>query len=478
MSKSLTIKLAVVFVVITLVYSVFWFFKAGQLEKHINNFITENNSSVSASEVKVSGFPLAQKITIKDLKFIVPNPAFSKHQIIAKHVEAKSAIFGNEFEVELIEKPTTLDLENGSAGSIEFTQAPQIKFTVSNGMISHFSYQDLGYRMLDLDKNIIYSAISTIVKIESAIDSNEQITAKLNVNIGGIENFGILEVYKNSSEKRIMDAIKTGEIAIGNNAATDLTAASALPAVSVVAAQPTASGANVAAVAATSPVAAGVANVASNMLAPTKKEGAQPEIAASATDVSALVATSQEESIKSNLIAEFEYIFTPVKAEQKANVPLDPSQLAQESNLQYNKSLKINNLEFSNSLYKIAINGQVNFFQDDNMPSGFITVKADNATALVNYLAKGFVKMADKKQADATAVQTADLATATQPTAQVSAYQNFLRKIAAGLPSVSLELAAKNQLSKDNSEVFDIRREKNLEFVINETPLREVVGKF
>jgi len=464
MNKSLTIKLAITFVVIILVYSVFWFFKAGQLEKHINNFIAENSANVSAAEIKVSGFPFSQKITIKDLKFTIPNPAFSKHQIIAKHIEAKSAIFGDEFEVELVEKPTTQSLD-GKAGTIEFTQVPQIKFTISNGMISHFSYQDLGYRVLDSEKNIIYSASSTIVKIESAIDSNEQITAKLNVNIADIENFGILEIYKNSSEKRIIDAIKTGEIAIGNNAASDVSATSSLPSVAVV------SGASV------QPATAVVAAAAT---VDAKQEVVQPVDSVPAVqDVSTLVAATQNEAVKSNLIVDFEYIFTPIKNEQKANVPLDPSQLVQESNLQYNKSLKINNLEFSNSLYKIAINGQVNFFQDDSMPSGFVTVRADNATSLINYLSKGFDQMAsdDVKQADVSVQQTADLsAQATSP--QNEAYKNFLKKIIAGLSSVSLELAGKNQLSKDNSEVFDIRREKNLEFVINETPLREVLGKF
>jgi hypothetical protein len=61
---------------------------------------------------------------------------------------------------------------------------------------------------------------------------------------------------------------------------------------------------------------------------------------------------------------------------------------------------------------------------------------------------------------------------------QGTVYQDFLKKISAGLPNVSKELAAKNQLSKDNTAIFDMRREKNLEFVINETPLREVLGKF
>jgi hypothetical protein len=43
---------------------------------------------------------------------------------------------------------------------------------------------------------------------------------------------------------------------------------------------------------------------------------------------------------------------------------------------------------------------------------------------------------------------------------------------------VTKELTSKNPLSKDDVAVFDIRREKNIEFLINETPMREILGKF
>ena len=43
MSKSIVIKSAIVLAVSALVYSAFWFFKVGQVEKQIKNFITENS---------------------------------------------------------------------------------------------------------------------------------------------------------------------------------------------------------------------------------------------------------------------------------------------------------------------------------------------------------------------------------------------------------------------------------------------------
>lgn len=72
MSKNALVKFVILLVVVTLVYSVFWFFKTGQLHKQVENFINQNSNYVSVGEVAVSGFPLTQTVTIKDLKFTLP----------------------------------------------------------------------------------------------------------------------------------------------------------------------------------------------------------------------------------------------------------------------------------------------------------------------------------------------------------------------------------------------------------------------
>lgn len=475
MNRSIVVKLSVVLLVAVLIHSVFWFFKTGQLEKHINNFIAENAATVSAAEVKVTGFPFVQKVTIKDLKFSIPNPALNKYQIIVKNLEATSGIFGGDFTVELLDKVMVQDAENNQ-GNIEFSSQPQIAFSIRNGMISHFSYQDVGHHALDADKNVIYAAAATMVTIDAAVDGNEQITAHLLANVRDIENFTLLDVYKNSSEKRIIDGIKTGEIMIGSQNAENILPPPSLgtgiaPQNIVVPEQAGQAQALASQVALTlDPQASAAAPVSANSPAVADASAVAP--------VAAAVVPNSEPQIKTSLAIDFEYVLTPSRTEQQAAVPLDPTQM-QES-IQYNRALKINNLEIANSMYKIIVNGQVNSFQDDNMPSGFVTIRVDNASNFVDYAVNGFAQMAQKKQVApaemAPDAQNADLAA--QSSAPQDAYQNFLKKIAAGLPTVSRELASKNQLSKDNSAVYDIRREKNLEFVINETPLREVMGKF
>jgi hypothetical protein len=151
MNRNILIKLLVVLLVAILVHSVFWFFKTGQLEKHLNNFVAENAPTVSVGEMKVVGYPLSQKVIIKDLKFSIPHAVFGKQQIIVKQLQATSGIFSSNFTVELLDKVTTQDAES-NVGVVEFNQNPQITFSVADGMVAKFNYSDNGYRVFDIDK--------------------------------------------------------------------------------------------------------------------------------------------------------------------------------------------------------------------------------------------------------------------------------------------------------------------------------------
>ena len=220
MSKSIVIKSGIILLVLGAIHSVFWFFKTGQIEKQVNNFISENSAYVSSGEVAVSGFPLAQKVSIKDLKFTLPNPALNKYQITVKSLEATAGIFNNNFSVVLLEQVLVQDNENTNSGYVEFSKEPEITTSISDGMISKFSYLDSGYRVLDAEKNVIYAASSSTFSVESSIEEGDKIKTKIIANLKDIEGFDIINAYKNSSEKKIIEGIKTGEITIGNNAAS------------------------------------------------------------------------------------------------------------------------------------------------------------------------------------------------------------------------------------------------------------------
>ncbi len=472
MNKSIIIKSGIVLVVLGLVHSVFWFFKTGQIEKQVNNFISENSSHVSAGEISVSGFPLKQTVTIKDLKFSVPNPAFSKYQITIKSLQAASGIFNSSFTISILEQASVQDNETNVSGLVEFSKDPEITATIADGIISKFSYLDFGHRVLDGEKNVIYASSGANIAFET-ITEDDKIKTKITAGLKDIEGFDILSIYKNSSEKKVIEGIKTGEITIGNSSA--LTASTTAPESSVVAVAPTAANAVV-------PVAA-PANQTPNAIAAAP---AASDAAPKPEDMTAAVANNL---VKSNFLIDAEYILTPNQGEQQTQT--DPTQI-QETPIQYSKALKINSLEFSNPLYKITVNGQVDTFQDDSFPSGSLTFRVEKIDNLINHISAGLNQIADQKKSDSNTIQAADLtanntapAAAAAPAATPStlpatdnSYQIFLKRFTSNLASITKEVSSKNQLSKDDLSVFDIRREKNLDFLVNETSTREILGKF
>jgi len=464
MGKNVAVKLIIFLVVSSLVYSVLWFFKVGQIEKQVNNFISENNAYVSSGGVSVSGFPTSQKITIKDLKFTLPSQLLNKRQVIIKNFEAKAGVFASDFSVTLTE--ISLQDSDGNVANIEFSKDPEISISLADGRISKFHYQDFGYRILDMEKNVIYAASSSLLSIQSSVADGEKVTTKLTANIKDIEGFDVLDVYKNAFEKKVVEGIKTGEIAIGS--ASVALIPTQLPDAAK-AAQPAA-----AVVAAVTPDAIAPEAAA---VAPTVVDTQVASAAASAVVApdGMAAAVSNNSLVKSNFIADIEYTLTPDQIDQQVQIPTDPTQI-QEAPVQYSKVIKITNVEFSNPLYKLSINGEMSTFPDDNKPSGSIGIKVEKIGSLISYMSAGFKQMAEQKRSVATEVQSSDLAN--NGMIVEDSYQNFLKKVSANLESVSKELAAKNAVSKDDIAAFDIRREKNLEFLVNEISLREILGKF
>lgn len=500
MSKSIVIKSAIVVAVSALVYSAFWFFKVGQVEKQIKNFISENAAQVSAMEVSVSGFPMSQKVTVKDFKFSLPSAIFGKRQVLVKTLEAKAGIFSADFTVTMSEGVSLQDAENNNF-TVEFSKDPEINFSIADGRISTFNYQDSGYRVFDAEKNIVYATSNSSIAMQSTGDESEKLAIKITANIKDIENFDVMDVYKNSLEKKITEGIKTGEIIVNNVAdiANSLVPSPATTAnVSPSAANPTpvdpklnpasvTNASNLAVPAAStnnSPVANGIVSaaspsaVASDQSAMSASPAASPTPAVDAAqkpqDLAAAVANNN--LIKSNLILDMEYILAPVQKD--AQIPTDPTKISEVST-QHSKSMKINNLEFFNPLYKIMINGEMTAFQDDDMPSGSVSVKVEKIDTLINYIIAGFGKIIEQKNPASTDVsqpKTLDISGNAAPTED--SYRNFLSKMVINMSVVVKEIAAKNAVSKEDVAAFDIRREKNLEFLINETSTREILGKF
>lgn len=513
MKKGLIIKLAIVLVVLVLSYCVFWFYKAGQSEKQINKFIADNSANISAGEISVSGFPIGQKIIISDLKITIPVNLVAKRQITVKQLEATSGIFSNDFVVNLVDVVKIQDLENsGDVFDVEFVSKPEIMVSLLGGSIAKLQYNDAGFKILDTEKNIVNSSLGLSVLSENSVDETEKRINKINISFKELEGYSVFDFYKNVLEKKVVEGIKTEEIKVNVNPVVDqaniqqMTAPlsqdqamvmqnNELQQAPVVAPQiPANDGAE--AVARANAMANQV--VANNQAqAQAQAQAVQPQPTPDLTPPAQVdngqvppVPTNVDPNpiitpevpldavVKNNITIDIVITLTPsVKQEQAETPPADPTQI-QELPVQYVQNIKINNVELSNSLYKINVTGDVVNSSDDNYPSGGITVKVEKITNLVTQLRSQFKKLAESKKPSVPLNGTDLVNDQTQQQNQVQNYDIFLNNISEKLANVSNEISSKNSVSKDEIVQFDVRREKNLEFLVNEISVREIVGKF
>lgn len=510
MAKKFLTKLVSLVSVFVLLYSIFWFFKAGQLEKHINNFVANNSPNVSLASFDISGYPLQHKVTVRDLRFSLPFKSLEKSKIVVKKIEATSEVFQNEFMISVLGDVIVFDKQN-QINNVEFMRNPKARLLFSSGRVSEFSYDDFGYRVFDVSKNVVYAASSSSMKFFSRASDDGQVKNKIKVKVRDIEGLDVAAIYKNIFENRVIDAIKTGKIRVAREEKVEGVAvagdgevvqgdvasvagdagdvAVAVPVAAVDAVPVTVPAAAVDAAPAAVPVATKLEEKPAEskeiaMASQVVDNGAKAVKEEDLVDLDIQRATNEEgqkteqinslleiNEVKNDLIIDLEYILTPENGQNLA-VPTDPTQI-RNLRTKYNRSFKVSKLQLANSLYKININGQVNMFQDDALPSGFVTIRLDNISNLTKYLQDSMEKIALKDSSELLSFDAS-----LELGLEADSYRNFLRKVAAGLDPVSKEIAAKNQLSQDDVAVYDMRREKNLDFVVNETPLREILGRF
>jgi hypothetical protein len=485
MKKDLIIKLSIAIGVVIFGYSIFWFFKAGQVEKQLNKFISENSANISVAELSVSGFPIAQKVSVTDLKFSLPTSLFSKKQVLVKSLEAKSSIFSSEFTLSSIGQVSVNDIEKGSM-TIEFSKEPEVNFVVASSGIVKFNYQDMGYRILDNEKNIFYSAAKSTIDIQANNNDAQKTIFKIVGNIAEIQGFNVIDIYKSSLEKKIIEGIKTEQIVMGSSPNPE--------AENLIKVEEAKSSSDIKSESKTTDVAnkgqavANTVNPSANPNAPNDQannpdpnsaNANNPQLATDPNKLSPAIASQQVPStiadsniVKSNLVIDAEY---EVASNQQLAIPSEPNQ-TQEVSIQSNKIIKINNIEFSNPLYKLLINGQLTIMADDNLPSGGISIKIENVDNLVNHLVTELGQMANQTKASNPESPSND--NSSVDVALQDSYKNFLRRIAINLPAVNREISAKNPVSKEKIAQFDVRREKNLDFIINEVSIHEILGKF
>ena len=213
MSKKI---LAVFFLLIILLVGgqfAFWFFKTSQLEKHLTKYSENKNSFISIDRFEISGFPLKQNVTVKNLKINLPESISKESEIIFKKVNLTSSIFSNIFSARISDN--VILSGNNSKHDIEFDQPPTASLQITQKGVSNFTYADKGYRVFGSDKNLLTRSGPN--NIEFTVKENEsgQIISRIKTLSKNSESFNIASFYENHYEEKIIDAIKTGKIHIG-----------------------------------------------------------------------------------------------------------------------------------------------------------------------------------------------------------------------------------------------------------------------
>ena len=150
---------AAIFPLIVLIlagYSFLWFYNANQIKTGINDFL-RSNSNIGVNKVKVSGFPLKYQIKAENVKLKIENQ-ISQGSLSVKNIEAESGIFPKTFTVKLFDDVKFENYDNDNISTAKFKTPPIIKFSIANKKISHISYQDNGYQLINSDNIAIYSA--------------------------------------------------------------------------------------------------------------------------------------------------------------------------------------------------------------------------------------------------------------------------------------------------------------------------------
>jgi hypothetical protein len=212
MIKKIVFRTLIILSIASLLYGVFWFFKVGQAEKELNKFIVENSANISAGEISISGFPFSQKIKISDLRFRIPSSALNKKEIIISEITAHTQILSSKFTISFPNNSVKLKDAQNNFYDVEFAKDPEISIAINDSYIESLNYEDLGYRILDDKKNVIYAAKSSNISVESKGDKSGVINSKISINIKEIENLDIVGLYNNATEEKVINALKTGQI--------------------------------------------------------------------------------------------------------------------------------------------------------------------------------------------------------------------------------------------------------------------------
>ncbi len=541
MTKKIVLILFLIIILTAGGFSAFWFFKTSQIEKGLLA-LTTNKSKVLVGNYKISGFPLKQEIELKNVVINSFEKLLGKGKVTFDKITFSASIFDNKFSstqinivnfidaknaknsVEFNATPKiTIEFANSSLAKISYSdngyivydkdknqiassQNNVINFSVSenqNGQInSRLQINTKQATSLDFVKiyrnNYENGIIDDIKTGKITIQPEEAVAEEVAVDDDSIVKEGDLNSIAANLEDSFQQAVERGEVNLNDEAQNAQAAqeeAKSSASESSTQDQPADDNSvndlpladeapekltndekeeeEVAPPSTFDPEQdADSTNEAGEEATPEKIAVTEVSSAQQTVDNNITATKNLESQTKFNITVDIEQILTPSQqdSDQGGSDPTKIAQIAKE----YETSYKINKLEISNADFMISFNGTVQDQKDDTNISGFTTVKIEKSQNFVEYVKKSIASIVEGSTDNK--IQSFDLSY--QDASIKYSYNKLLNNYSEKMQEILGEVAVKNQLSQDDVMVFDVRREKNLDFVVNETPIREIVGKF
>ena len=518
MSKKILAVIIVLVLIIAGGQSAFWFFKTSQLEKNLVKYLGKKDIFFSVDKFEISGFPLQQNVSVQNLTIKIPESFTKNSKLTFETITLSASIFSNNFNIK-IPGNTILKDNDGKNNKVKFNQAPTANLSTNSSGIESFNYSDKGYVIFGEDKKPIAKSGANSVQFTVSENESGQIISRIKSSSKDTENFNLTKFYKNNYENSIIDGIKTGKIQIGmkeleqdqkaeekqvnigefneefspeklNENFNQKMAEKNIKAITSetfsdasndsIKSPQTLTGDNEEVVKSIeeveqNPKSLEIADqqelktdLESELTDQGRKDKLDRLIEKELADLE--VEKEEKEVVKNDIIIDIEYILTPL--ESNSQQTSDPTKIVQIIT-NYDKSYRINQFTISSDDFRININGQLNQPRDDTNMSGFITLKVDMISNFIDFVKSAFKEISSEND---TKIQSFDQSY--NSAIVKNAYSSFLTVVSEKLEDITHEIAAKNQLSQNEEIVLEIRREKNLDIVINETPIREIVGKF
>lgn len=480
--KKLLVRSLVLTAILALTYSVFWFYLIGQVEKKIENFTNQNSPNIQIGSLSVSGFPLSQKIIIKNLSFTIPSSAFNNFKVIVPLLNIGGDIMGKAYKITLPQS-AKIEYDDGIVADIKFNSHPAISYQISESQ-EDFNYSDSGYK-ITYNQDLLFESSESKISINIKKSNTDQPLLSANIEFRDIEGFDIIDIYKNSFEKEVIEGIKTGEIILSTVTLRDPTGDDLVKPetdIEVKEFEPEEQYND------SSPQSSDLDEESETIEIDSDNNAKEdgeigPKLPEPKIDT-AVNTFSKYMALKNNIKIDLDIKF--LSGGVDISDIRNPAQDYQ-SIFQYDKIINVKKVALENNLYKILVNGEMFYFSEDKKPSGSLKLAIYNSDNLISHLSSAFLVIAQERLAEIQG-SSSDLLGMYKGNDDI--YKNFLERLSKKLPEISKDLVAKsNSRSKDNLSGnlqsnkksknairLEVTREKNLEFLINKTPIRELMG--